>query len=51
MKSPSEKSSTAFFKGETSQDSLAFRNTAFRNNQIIDKVISIKDRPNETYIH
>jgi hypothetical protein len=32
MKSPSEKSASAFFKGEPSQDSLAFRNTAFRNN-------------------
>jgi hypothetical protein len=31
-KTQSEKSTSAFFKGDSSQDSLAFRNTAFRNN-------------------
>ena len=48
-KTKSEKSTSAFFKGESSQDSLAFRNTAFRNNQIIEKVALTKGLPNEGY--
>ena len=49
IKSQSERSTTAFFKGQPSQDSLAFRNTAFRNNQIIEKVASTKGLHNESY--